>query len=123
MGSVDSIITMMLLLVLTNMFLAPLVRGHGALTSPPSWGDGWGYWGTKPKQQCSAGYDITFQGDSNKVGYNCMWYSSNVTIPGSQTLDSEMRPSPSSTMTRTWSGGWGATPGCHLALLQCLDHV
>jgi len=81
----------MLLLVLTNMFLAPLVRGHGALTSPPSWVDGWGYWGTKPKQQCSAGYDITFQGDSNKVGYNCMWYSSNVTIPGSQTLDDEMR--------------------------------
>ena len=54
--------------------------------SPPSWVDAWGYFGNKPKQQCSAGWDYTFQGDAQKVGYNCMWYSSNVTIPGQQTL-------------------------------------
>ena len=34
---------------------------------------------------------VCFYINISKVGYNCMWYSSNVTIPGSQTLDDEMR--------------------------------
>ena len=58
------------------------VSGHGSLVSPPSWADRWGYMGVKPKRNCDAGWDNVFYGDQSKVGWSCMWYSSNVTIPG-----------------------------------------
>ena len=53
--------------------------------SPPSWADRWGYMGVKPKRNCDAGWDNVFYGDQSKVGWSCMWYSSNVTIPGKMT--------------------------------------
>ena len=61
------------------------VSGHGSLVSPPSWADRWGYMGVKPKRNCDAGWDNVFYGDQSKVGWSCMWYSSNVTIPGKMT--------------------------------------
>ena len=64
--------------------ITPLVSGHGSLVSPPSWADRWGYMGVKPKRNCDAGWDNVFYGDQSKVGWSCMWYSSNVTIPGNE---------------------------------------
>ena len=53
--------------------------------SPPSWADRWGYMGVKPKRNCDAGWDNVYYGDQSKVGWSCMWYSSNVTISGKMT--------------------------------------
>lgn len=71
--------------MLASGLMAFLVSGHGSLVSPPSWADRWGYMGVKPKRNCDAGWDNVFYGDQSKVGWSCMWYSSNVTISGKMT--------------------------------------
>ena len=59
-----------------------IFEGHGSVVSPPSWVDEWGFYGVKPKANCDAGYNYVFYNDEKKIGWSCMWYSSNVTIPG-----------------------------------------